>query len=61
MRRQLRICLDQVIPDLAKHVQDVQDSQKHYHDKYTRYRNFAPGDHVLVRNYAGSPRWTWHC
>ena len=25
--------------------------------KHTRYRNFALGDHVLVCNYAGSPRW----
>ena len=52
-----RTCLDQVIPDLTKHVQDVQDSQKHYHDKHTRCHNFALGDRVLVRNYAGSPRW----
>ena len=35
MGRQLRTRLDQVIPDLTKHVQDVQDSQKHYHDKHT--------------------------
>ena len=55
MGRQLRTCLDQVIPDLAKH---VQDSEKCYHDKHTRYLNFAPGDQVLVRNYASSsPHW----
>ena len=48
MVRQLRTCLDQVIPDL---------SQKHYHDKHTIYRNFAPVDHILVRNYADSPHW----
>ena len=40
----MEIHLDQVIPDLTKHVQDVQDSQKHYHDKHTRCRNFALGD-----------------
>ena len=49
--------LDQAIPDLSKHVQDVQDSQKHYHDKHTRCHKFALGDRVLVGNYAGSPRW----
>ena len=35
MGRQLRAHLDQVIPDLTKHVQAVQDSQKLYHDKHT--------------------------
>ena len=53
MGRQLRTCLDQIIPDFAKHVQD----EKYYHDKHTRYCNFAPGNHVLVRNYTGSSRW----
>ena len=47
MGRQLRSRLDQVIPDLTKHVQDVQVSQKHYHDKHTRCRKFALGDSVL--------------
>ena len=57
MGRQIRTRLDQVIPDLTKHIQHVQDSQKHYHDKHTQCRNFALGDRVLVRNYAGSPHW----
>ena len=57
MGRQLRTRLDQVIPDLTMHVQDVQDSQKHYHDKHTRCQNFSLGDRVLVHNYAGSPCW----
>ena len=32
MGRQLRTCLDQIIPDLAKRVQDAQLAQKRYHD-----------------------------
>ena len=43
MRRQLRTHLDQVIPDLAKHVQDAQLTQKQYHDEHTEDRNFSPG------------------
>ena len=57
MGRQLRSCLDQVIPDQTKHVHDVQDSQKHYHDKHIRWHNFALGDRLLVHNYAGFPLW----
>ena len=55
MGRQLRTCLDQVIPDLAKHVQDAQLTQKQYHDEHTKDRIFSPGQRVLVRNYTGSP------
>ena len=51
MGRQLRTCLDQVISDLTKHVQDVQDSQKYYHDKQTRHRNSAMGYRILLHNY----------
>lgn len=57
MGRQLRTHLDHVIPDLAKHVQDAQFTQKRYHDEHTRDRNFSPGQRVLVRNYAVSPCW----
>ena len=58
MGRQLRTCLDQVIQDLTKHVQDAQDPQKCYHDKHTRCRNFFElGDKVLVGNYTGSLHW----
>ena len=57
MGRQLRTRLDQVIPDLAKHVQDAQLTQKQYHDEHTKDCNFLPGQRVLVRNYTGSPCW----
>ena len=57
MGRQLRTRLDQVIPDLAKHVQDAQLTQKQYHDEHTKDRNFSLGQRVLVRNYTGSPFW----
>ena len=57
MGRQLRTRLDQVIPDLTKHVQDAQYTQKYYHDEHTRSCNFSPGDRVLARNYSGSPCW----
>ena len=57
MGRQLRTCLDQVIPDLAKHVQDAQLAQKQYHDEHTKHCNFSLGQRVLVRNNTGSPYW----
>ena len=57
MGRQLRTCLDQVIPDLAKHVQDAQLTQKQHHDEHTKDCNFSPGQRVLVHNYTGSPCW----
>ena len=56
MGRQLITHLDQVIPDLAKHVQDAQFTQKHYHDEHTR-NCILPGQRVLVCNYTNSPCW----
>ena len=49
--RQLRTRLVQIIPDLSKHVQVVQDSQKRYHVKHIRCRNFTLGDRVLMCNW----------
>ena len=57
MGRHLRTHLHQVIPDLAKHVQHTQFTQKHFYDQYTIDCNFASEQRVLVHNYTGSPYW----
>ena len=57
MGRQLRTLLDQVIPDLAKHAQDAQSTQKQYNDEHTRNHNFSLGQKVLVHSYTGSSCW----
>ncbi|XP_065902359.1 uncharacterized protein [Dysidea avara] len=57
MGRQLKTCLDLVLPDIAKHVEQVQMSQKQYYDGHSKARSFQHGDKVLVRNYRGHPSW----
>ena len=57
MRRQLKTRLDLVLPDVNKHVEYAQSSQKQYHDSHSSTRSFHQGDKVLVRNYRGHPSW----
>ena len=57
MGRQLKTRLDLVLPDINKHVECAQTSQKQYHDCHSKPRSFQQGDKVLVRNYRGHPSW----
>ena len=57
MGRQLKTRLDLVLPDINKHVESAQASQKQYHDRHSKPRSFQQGDKVLVRNYCGQPSW----
>ena len=47
MGRPLKMCLDLVLPDIAKHVKQAQMSQKQYHDGHSKARSFQHGDKVL--------------
>ena len=61
MGRQLRSRLDLVVPNVAKRVQHAQVTQKEHHDAHSKARQFIIGDHILARNYAGSPQWLPGC
>ena len=38
-------------------MQDAQGTQKKHDDSHCKARQFVIGDQVMVRNYAGTPRW----
>lgn len=57
MNRQPKSRLDLILPNLTKHVTDIQDKQKQQHDQHARSRSFNPGDKVLIRNYTDSVMW----
>ena len=61
MCRQLRSRLDLVAPNVAKQVQHAQVTQKEHRDAHSKARQFIIGDHILARNYAGSPQWLPGC
>ena len=57
MGRQLKTCLDLILPDIHKHVESAQSSQKQHHNCRFKPRNFQQGDKILVRDYRGYPYW----
>ena len=57
MGRQLEAHYNLEIPNLSKHVQNIQTTQKYHHDQHSRNQSFAAGDQVLVRNCNGCPNW----
>ena len=57
MNRQPKSRLDLALPNLTKHVTDMQDKQKQQHDQHARFKLFNPGDKVLARNYNDSDMW----
>lgn len=44
-------------PDLGRKVFDKQSDQKARHDKGSRERESTLGEHVLVQNFRGEPKW----
>ena len=57
MNRQPKSKLDLVLPNLSKHITDVQDKQKQQHDQHVNYQSFDSGDKVLARNYKDTEMW----
>lgn len=55
--RRLRTKLDLVKPEIRKRVVKKQLDQKVYHDQHSKYRKFALGDNVQVRNFLQGPKW----
>ena len=55
--RQLKTLLDLVLPNVNKHIESVQASEKQYHNCCSKPRSFQQGDKILVRNYQGYPFW----
>ena len=57
MGRQLRSHLDCLRPSLTTRVTQAQSSQKMYHDRSSKERNFKIEDPVFVSNFAQGPKW----
>ena len=57
MKRNLRSCLDLLVPDLSNKVFQAQEQQKNIHDKKAQDHQFVVGDHVMARNHAEGPKW----
>nr|XP_043895059.1 uncharacterized protein K02A2.6-like [Solea senegalensis] len=57
MGRKLRCTLDLIHPDLKKKVEAKQTSQKAYHDKHAKERNFVAGESIYTKNYGYGPKW----
>ncbi len=57
MKRKFRSRLSMLYPDLSKAVRDKQETQKHYHDRSVKDRQFVVGDSVYVKNFSTGPRW----
>ena len=55
--RNLRTRLTLLNPDVSTKVQDKQASQKQYHDKKSKERQFQVGQSVLVANNKQEPKW----
>jgi hypothetical protein len=55
--RSMRSHLDLLQPSTAQKVEKAQDKQIEQHNKHSRARAFVEDDKVLVRNYAGLPKW----
>ncbi|XP_038139940.1 uncharacterized protein K02A2.6-like [Cyprinodon tularosa] len=57
MSRRLRSTLDLLLPDVKSKIRKKQLKQKEHHDIHSKWRSFAPGDDVYVRNYSYGPKW----
>ncbi|XP_041823137.1 uncharacterized protein K02A2.6-like [Melanotaenia boesemani] len=57
MSRRLRSTLDLLLPDVKSKIRKKQLKQKEHQDTHTKWRSFASGDEVYVRNYSHGPRW----
>lgn len=57
MGRKLRCTLDLMHPDLKQKVESKQTSQKNYHDRHAKHRNFEEGDSVYTKNFGYGPKW----
>lgn len=55
--RKLRTHLDLLHPDLAKRVEEKQNSQKVNHDKTQRERLYLEGDPVYAKNFRPGDKW----
>ena len=57
LKRQIRTRLDLLKPSISETITHNQSQQKHHYDKQTKMRTFEIGEHVLVQNFRGAPKW----
>jgi len=59
LKRPLRTRFDLLRPSnsVESHVMSKQSDQKSSHDNHSKFRMFAIGQNVLVRNLRGEPKW----
>ena len=59
--RELRTRLSLIKPETQSNVMTTQGRQKDYHDLHSKYREFYPGDAVLVKDLRKANMVAWHC
>ena len=57
LNREVRTRLSLIKPDLAQTVASEQSKIKSYFDQHTKFRQFAPGDQVLARDFTSPEKW----
>ena len=57
LKRQIRTRVDLLKPSISEAITHNQSQQKHHNDKQTKKRTFEIGEHVLVQNFRGTPKW----
>ena len=57
LKRQIRTRLDLLKPNVSEVITHSQSQQKYHYDKQTKMRTFEVGEHVLVQNFRGAPKW----
>ena len=57
LKREPHTRLSMLKLNLAKDVEEKQAQQKKFHDNKSGFREFLPGDHVLVQNFHGKEKW----
>ena len=55
LNREVHTRLSLIKPDLAQTVASEQSKMKSYFDQHTKFRQFAPGDQVLARDFTSPP------
>ena len=53
----IRTRLDLLKPSIYETITHNQSQQKHHYDKRTKMCTFEIGEHVLVQNFRGAPKW----
>ena len=49
--------MDLLKPNISGVITDSQSQQRYHYDEQTKMHTFEVGEHVLVENFRGAPKW----